>query len=455
MMLSMPPDAAAALESATPKASRTLVRTSHMEGHAHALAPSRAVVGRATAWITALGDAWAALAAAAISLALGLYQLGQPSFWIDESYTARTIADPYWDLRSEHHVVYYSFMKPWSALFGSGEVALRLPSVIAAAAACALLVPFGNRLLGRPVGSIAGIVLALNPFVVQWSQQARSYTIVMLAAIVATWFLVDLREKRTRRSWAWYTVALGVLLVLQPLSAGLVASAHFLAAKGFRLKIVASGVTVSVVAAWYLRGVYERDSESGTLSWNVDPTVSSVSRAILELSGAVGVGLLLTLVALTIVRRERLLLASWALAPLVISVVVTPIGKVFVDRYVLVSAPAFALLVAAAIRELRGPWRAGAVGAFVAGTIAGLLIWYGPDGSDNWAGQDWKAATMFAMQHGGATVEPSWATPAYEYYGGAVRDNGLYLILGEGGATSGSASLDRSFGDDLRSELRR
>ena len=159
-------------------------------------------------------------------------------------------------------------MKPWAALAGTSELALRLPSVLAAAAACALLVPLGNRVLGRPVGSVAGLVLALNAYVVQWSQQARSYTFVMLVALVATAALVQLRASGTRRSWLGYTAVLGVLLLLQPLSAGLLAAAHVLAARGFRLKVIASGAAVTLIASPFLAGVYRRDSEAGTLVWD-------------------------------------------------------------------------------------------------------------------------------------------------------------------------------------------
>jgi mannosyltransferase len=417
---------------------------------AHARSP-KATIAR----LVDLSDVWSATTAAVVSLTLGLFQLGQPSLWIDEAATFRAMSSSYTHLMTQHHWIYYTLMKPWTAAAGTTEVALRLPSVFAAAAACALLVPFGNRLLGRPVGSLAGLVLALNPFVVQWSQQARSYTIVMLAAIATTWLFVRLRADDSRRSWALYTVGLGLSVLLQPLSAGLLAAAHFLAARGFRVRIVAAGVAVMLATSLFLAGVAARDSSGGTLHWNVDPTVGSVSRAILELSGALGVGLALSLVGLALVRRERLLLGCWAFAPLVISVIVTPIGKVFVDRYLIVSAPAFALLVAGAIVELRGAWLAGAVGVFVAGTIAGLVIWYSPDGSQNWRGEDWKRATAFANARGGALTNTSFAEFAFEYYGGIHRKTGLVLVWSESGKEfAGHWPVDVSFGKRLRAQER-
>jgi len=413
-----------------------------------ALAASRALAVRET---------WAAVVAAGISLALGLYQLGQPSLWIDESYTWRATTRSYVALVHEHHWIYYTLIKPWAAVAGTSEVALRLPSVLAAAAACALLVPFGNRLLGKPVGSIAGIALALNPFVVQWSQQARSYTIVMLLAVCSTWAFVWMRSRDSTRVWASYTAVLILFVLVQPLSAGLVAAAHFVAARGMqqRLKVAMAGVAAVLLTSFFLLGVAERDAKSGTLVWNTDPTPWTVSRTLLELSGAFGVGLVLSVVAWRIVKRERLLLASWALTPIALSVLATPVGDIFVDRYLLVSAPAFALLVAAALNVLRRWWLAGAVAAFAAGTVVGLVIWYSPDGSRNWRGEDWRAATRYAMQHGGAQVYPYWTASAYRYYGGVQRKTGLYVIWSEDPRFfAGDWPLDVGFGERLRAQRR-
>jgi mannosyltransferase len=402
-----------------------------------------------------LGNVLPAVAAGCVSLLLGAYQLGQPSLWVDEAATYRAVTGHLGQLAHEHHWLYYLAMRPWVTLVGTTEFALRFPSVIAAALACALLVPLGNRLLGPPVGSIAGVVLATNPFVVQWSQQARSYTIVLLLAVVQTIAFLGLRERPTRRSWLRYTLCLGLFVLVQPVSAGLVASAHFLAAPGFRARIAAAGVATVLASSVFLVGVYVRDSENGTLVWNEAPTLGRITHTILELSGALGVGLCFAALGLAVVRRERLLLACWAVAPITILVAATPMGHVFVDRYLIVSAPPLALLVAALFVRLRD-WRlACAAGVFAAATVSGLVLWYSPDGSQNWPGEDWKAATRFAMEHGGAMPSSPSVAPAYLYYGGVPRHTGLYVIWSTSQRTfAGHWPIDASFGKHLRVQLR-
>ena len=69
----------------------------------------------------ALSDAWAAVVAATLSLFLGLYQLGQPSLWIDESYTWRAMSRSYVELVHEHHWIYYTVMKPWVSFVPCGS----------------------------------------------------------------------------------------------------------------------------------------------------------------------------------------------------------------------------------------------------------------------------------------------------------------------------------------------
>ena len=397
----------------------------------------------------------AALVAAAVSLGLGLFQLGQPSLWIDEAATARAVRFSVEQLSAQHHWLYYSLMKGWTAVAGHGEVALRLPSVLAAALACALLVPLGNRLLRPPVGSVAGVVLAVNPFVVQWSQQARSYTLVLLAAIVATGAFAYLRSRRTTSAWALYALAAGALLVLQPLCAMLLLAVHLVAGQGVRRHVVVSWILVAAAASWWLTGVEERETRGGTLEWNTSPGVGTVWDALREIGGAAGLGLLLAAGGLALLRRERLLLASWALLPLVLSVAATPVATIFVDRYLIVSAPAFALLVAVWLASVGVLVRAAGVAVLAAGTIGGLLVWYGPDGSQNWRGEDWKAATAFANARGGATVSSGFAQYAYDYYGGIVRDTGLVLVWSEDERDfAGDWRLDVSFGKRLRAQRR-
>ncbi|MCQ0008451.1 hypothetical protein [Actinomadura madurae] len=102
------------------------------------------------------------LVPAAVTLAVALAGIGTPSLWLDEaatiSMTTRSYGDmlrvfPHLDLV---HALYYLVMKPWVAVFGTGETAMRLPSALAMAAAAAGVAVLGGAAPGPRPGSPPG-----------------------------------------------------------------------------------------------------------------------------------------------------------------------------------------------------------------------------------------------------------------------------------------------------------
>src|SRR5687768_10266064 len=93
---------------------------------------------------------WPAL----LATALGIYQLDRPELWRDELATwdaaTRTTGELFWLLR---HIdassgAYYLLMHGWTSVFGDSAIALRLPSVLAMAAAAALTALIAKRMFG-------------------------------------------------------------------------------------------------------------------------------------------------------------------------------------------------------------------------------------------------------------------------------------------------------------------
>ncbi|MFF4607343.1 glycosyltransferase family 39 protein [Streptomyces sp. NPDC001339] len=158
---------------------------------------------------------------AVLSLILGLWGITREhSMWRDEAATwqaaHRSLAEIGHMVGQVDvvHGLYYVVMHGAFALFGDSLVTLRLPSVLATAGACALTALIGARLSGRWVGIGAGLALAVVPAVQEYSQEGRSYALVLAFVALATWLLVCALERPGAWRWAGYAGAVLIAALL-------------------------------------------------------------------------------------------------------------------------------------------------------------------------------------------------------------------------------------------------
>jgi hypothetical protein len=153
------------------------------------------------------------VALTALGAVLRLPTLDRQSFWLDELVTAslldrglgdvlreipRTEATPY---------LYYVVAWAWSSAFGLGEVGLRSLSAVAGVATIPVAYLAGCVLVSRRAGIVAAALVATNPFLVWYSQEARSYALLsLLTAGSVLAFGLALRGSRGALA-AWAVVA--------------------------------------------------------------------------------------------------------------------------------------------------------------------------------------------------------------------------------------------------------
>src|ERR1017187_7205575 len=150
----------------------------------------------------------------AVGLGLRLHGVSEPSIWLDEAVSwtqARlgfaemiraTATDNYPPL---HNIVLHFVIR----FFGDSEAALRLPSAIFGALNILAIYWLGRSLRCRAAGSLGAVLLAFSGFHIWYSQEARPYALLALAATVfVTSVLLSLQTGRIR----WYVVsAVGAL----------------------------------------------------------------------------------------------------------------------------------------------------------------------------------------------------------------------------------------------------
>ena len=165
------------------------------------------------------------------------------------------------------------------------------------------------------------------------------------------------------------------------------------------------------------------------MNWLTAPSPATVAHAVLDISGAAGFGLLLAVVGLVVLRLvgrtdDAIWLGVWAFAPFVLALLPSSVRPIFLDRFLIVAAPAFALLGGVAVRGIGR--RLGVVAGLAAAVAAclGLVAWYQTADRGNWRGEDWRSAVAAVLarqdEAGEILVVPWSARPAAAYYGAPV-----------------------------------
>lgn len=146
-----------------------------------------------------------------MALVLRLLLLGQDSFWADEISSvirAQLNRDEFSELMRSvpAMALYYALLRFWIFL-GDNEFTVRLLSVGFAVITVPLVYLLGKRLFHTKVGLIAAVLLAVNAFHIQYSQEARSYALVVLLVTLSSLFFARGVERPSSwRSWDGYAV---------------------------------------------------------------------------------------------------------------------------------------------------------------------------------------------------------------------------------------------------------
>lgn len=119
------------------------------------------------------------------------------SLWLDEAITAVTVQSKSYDQiitafsKSDFHPpMYYLFLKAWSGIFGFTEISLRFPSVLFGSGLIIFGYLIAKHLKSKKVGLIAALLIALNPLLVYYSQEARMYSLATFLVTGSVWFLL-------------------------------------------------------------------------------------------------------------------------------------------------------------------------------------------------------------------------------------------------------------------------
>ncbi|MGH2985659.1 MAG: glycosyltransferase family 39 protein, partial [Solirubrobacterales bacterium] len=346
---------------------------------------------------------------------IGIRLLADRSLWLDEATTWYQSRLPFGvlleNLRTTdvhppgHHALVWLSVRA----FGEGELALRIPSLLAGAALIPMLFVAGRALFDRRTGLIAAAIGTVAPILVWYSGEARMYAQLMLLAVVAVWALHRAVETGAWPYWIAYAGAAAAMIwtqyfaalivgVLQVALVVMVARATRTGESKSRWRLPVGGLlaTVAVALALVLLAPFALDqfvaNEAAGRGFNQPAQAGGAVDSQVSLYGALTNGIwalwgyhsnatmaqltalwpLLILLALLVLGRGRsravyLLCACVAVPALLLTALSIPKPFLFELRYSLTAVPLLVLLIAAAVSR----WPSGALGRWALG---GLVV---------------------------------------------------------------------------------
>jgi mannosyltransferase len=384
-----------------------------------------------------------------LALVLRLLFLGRDSLWIDEALSIAKARLPWPEflgfvMRYDPNMpLYYSLLHLWLNV-GDSEFTIRLLSVIPAVMTIPILYLLGARLFGPRVGLLSAFFLALNAFHLNHSQEARTYSLLVLLVTTSSLCFVRAVEEPSRRTWTWYALV-SALAVYSHMFGALVPVAHGVALLFRRVREVPWKQAVGAAAAIGLMlvplGVALLTRDVWELGWyDREPGLSSIVRRFYVLTG--GILPLVVYGVASLLATERAVRAwiagwgspqawrlgfvyAWLVVPVALAFGVSFYSPVFISRYLIVVLPALVLVAALGVAAL--PSRqslAAAVAVFVAVAGQSVAAYYAEPPVENW-----RDATRYvlsqAREQDAVIIYTALTRPGFEYYRDRLRGTGV------------------------------
>jgi mannosyltransferase len=135
--------------------------------------------------------------------------------------------------------LYYVLAWAWAKVFGSGEFELRSLSALFGTAVVPVAYLIGRELASRRAGLILAAIAAVNPMLIWYSQEARSYALLVLFGALSFYFFLRALDQARGRD-----------LALWALSSALALCSHYFAV--FPVGIEAAWLLIALRSFWRL-----------------------------------------------------------------------------------------------------------------------------------------------------------------------------------------------------------
>lgn len=377
----------------------------------------------------------------------------QVSLWTDEAATiagARRSLPELWRMVQNVdavHGLYYFLMHFWIEFFGQSALSLRMPSALAVGAGTAGVYVLARGLGGSKLALWSALVFAVLPRVTWMGIEARSYAFSAAAAVWLSVVLIGALRHNAAWRWAAYAAFSAISVAINLYSLLLIAShaVILLALRGVRWRqrfqwLLAAAVGMAACApVLYLsmrQGGQVSDQDLGWTRWIQNVVVNQWFLGDTPTSQEGGTGMqepwvtaALALAGLSwlamcfavqraLIRPRRAYLPKWfvwvvpqiLLPTLVIGLYSLLIHPMYNPRYLSLSTPAVAILIAAGVRLLPRYWMRAAAGGMI--VLFAIPIFASQRQTQAKSGTDWMEVAEYMGAHA-QTQDAVYFSPRY------------------------------------------
>jgi uncharacterized membrane protein len=154
-----------------------------------------------------------------VAALLRLWGIGHQGLWFDEAYTVMLVKLPFAHMLStipkteSTPYLYYMLAWVWTHIFGRGAADLRALSALLGTATVPIAYLAATRLLqNRRAGLVVAALVAFNPFLIWYSQEARAYELLVLMSACTLLAFAYAREQPSPRRMATWAVVSALAL---------------------------------------------------------------------------------------------------------------------------------------------------------------------------------------------------------------------------------------------------
>jgi mannosyltransferase len=267
-------------------------------------------------------------------------------------------------------IPYDVLLHAWASAFGRSDFALRMPSVLAMAAAAAMVSVVGTRVGGPRVGVLAGLLMSALPITTRYAQEAGPQALVAFAAALATLALLAVLDRPRPAPFIGYAAAVA-LLGLGHVTGLTVVVAHGLIVLMMRRRVLPGWLFAALLGTAPTVALM---AYADTWPWAVParavtagaPSIGQLTREAFGTAVVGGAVIGLAMLAVSL-RKPAVVFSSWVVVPLLLLYPVMHFTAFTLDHLAVASLPGWAGLGALALS--RAPVVRGMAGLLVIAAI--------------------------------------------------------------------------------------